>query len=186
MAENETKAKKLRSGDFRVTIKDEDLIWTDRKRRTIFALPWSFTKYSLTPSRLFIKRGFFTVREEEVRLYRISDISYQQNFLERIGNTGTLKIVSSDATIPEITLEHIKRARKVKDVISQAVEVSRRENGVHTSELIGGTGRPGKRPGAGAVPGDFDGDGIPDSDPTAFGPEIMADLNGNGIPDAEE
>jgi hypothetical protein len=152
-------------------MQDEEILWMDRKRKTIFALPWSFTKYSLTPSRLFIQTGLFTAREDEVRLYRIKDISYTQSLGERFSNTGTLHVISSDATAPDIVLEHIKNAKKVKAVLSQAVEVSRRENGVRTSEVVGS---------GGPVP-HVHGEGC-----ASLGPELAPDRNGNGIDDRLE
>jgi hypothetical protein len=161
-------AKKLKAGQIRIAMEDEEILWMDRKRKTLFALPWSFTKYSLTPSRLFIQTGLFTAREDEIRLYRIKDISYTQSLGERLGGTGTLRIVSSDASMPDILLEHIKNAKKVKAVLSQAVEVSRRENGVRTSEVVGG--------GIPPVPGNA----------ASLGPEMVPDANGNGIDDRLE
>lgn len=160
----------LKAGELRVALDEEELLWMDRKRRTVFALPWSFTKYSLTPSRLFIQTGFLTSHEDEIRLYRIKDISYSQSLTERIAGTGTLHIVSSDASTPQVLLHHIKNAKKVKAVLSQAVEVSRRENGVHTSEVVGGNG-PHHHPGDGC---------------RSHGPELAPDRNGNGIDDRLE
>lgn len=34
----------LKNGEFGVDMKEEKILWTDRKRHTIFALPISFTK----------------------------------------------------------------------------------------------------------------------------------------------
>mgnify|MGYP000064782610 FL=1 len=51
-----------------------NIVWKDRKR-TLFGLPWSFTKYSLSDDRLFISTGFLSTKEDEVRLYRIMDIT---------------------------------------------------------------------------------------------------------------
>ena len=161
---------KMRPGDINVTMDEEPILWFDRKRVTIFALPWSFTKYELTPSRLIICTGLLTQSEEEIRLYRIKDVSYSQSLGERIGGTGTLRILSTDATVPQLDLKHIKNARKVKDVISQAIEVSRRENGVRTSELIGG-----QPTGQSNADNDNDGDSL--------GPDLVADFDGNTMSD---
>lgn len=170
--EAEMQEKNIKNGEIRVTLKEETPIWADRKRKTIFALPWSFTRYILTPSKLIIETGFFTRKIEEVRLYRIRDVSYTQSLCERIGGTGTIKLISSDATVPEIELKHVKKAKQVKDVISQAIEVSRRENGVRTSEVVGAA--------------------APVHDPhchgghESLGPELVPDFNHNGVDDRTE
>lgn len=48
---------KLRAGEFKMKADKEDPVWSDRKRLTIFALPISFTIYTLTPSRIAIQKG---------------------------------------------------------------------------------------------------------------------------------
>ena len=129
---------KLKAGQINVEIEKEETLWFDRKRVTIFALPWSFTKYTLTETKLLVEEGFFTKREEEVKLYRVADISYSQTFWERIGKTGSLVITSNDATMPRLVLKHIKNAKTIKEVISKTIDAARKNNGVRTSEMVGG------------------------------------------------
>lgn len=144
---------KIKAGTINVDVPKEKTIWFDRKRVTIFALPWSFTKYTLTENKLIVEKGLFTQTEDEIKLYRISDISYEQTLLERIGNTGTLIVKSTDVTLPELRLEHIKNAKQIRDVLSQAIDAARKNNGVRAAEMVGnGPMR------------DLDGDGVPDVD----------------------
>ena len=95
-----------------------EIIWTDKKRIWC-GLPWTFTRYSLSPDRLYIKRGIFTIREDEVRLYRIRDISLRQSFLQRIFSLGTVNISSSDSTMGNFQLVNIKGSRDVKEMLSE-------------------------------------------------------------------
>ena len=162
---------KLKNGEMRVTMGTEELLWKDRKRLPLFGLPWTFTSYQLTPSKLTIKTGLFTQREDEIRLYRVKDISYTQTLIERLWNTGTLHVVSVDASVPHMDLKSIKNAKKVKDVLSQVVEEARRANGVRTSEIIGNGGV---------------GLGVPSPHNDSFGPELLPDTDGDGIPDCDE
>ena len=46
-----------------------DILWKDRKRILFLGLPWSFTRYSVSKDRFFISKGFFSVKDDEVRLY---------------------------------------------------------------------------------------------------------------------
>ena len=69
-------------------------IWSDRKR--IFCgLPWTFTTYTLTSDRLFIETGVLGKHEDEVRLYRILDISLSRSFSQRIFGLGTIHCCSA-------------------------------------------------------------------------------------------
>ena len=130
-------SEKMKAGTIKSEVPTENILWYDRKRVTIFALPWSFTKYTLTESKLIVDTGLLNTHEEEIKLYRVTDISYSQNFWERIGKTGTIKILSNDTSTPEITLLHVKNAKNVKDVISQEVEKARHKNGVRAAEMVG-------------------------------------------------
>ena len=49
---------------------DINYIWTDKKR-SIFGLPISFTRYFLTETKLITRKGFLSVEEDEIELYRV-------------------------------------------------------------------------------------------------------------------
>lgn len=127
---------KLKSGGFTVSVEEEELLWTDRRR--ILGLPISFTRYSLTPSKLLVNTGLVNLKEEEVRLYRIRDLRLSQSFGQRLFGVGSICVESSDASVPHLDLIKVKNPRKVKDVLSQAVEESRRKNGIRTTEVMNG------------------------------------------------
>ena len=69
-------------------------VWKDRKR-TLFGLPWSFTRYYLTEDKLIIETGFLSRREEEIRLYRILDITLQRPFAQRLFGLGTVHLCTA-------------------------------------------------------------------------------------------
>ena len=58
-------------------------VWQDRKH-TLFGLPWSFTRYRLDEERLYIVTGFFNNTEDEIRLYRITDITLKRSFGQKL------------------------------------------------------------------------------------------------------
>ncbi|MBQ8510514.1 MAG: PH domain-containing protein [Clostridia bacterium] len=116
---------------------EEKFIWKDRKR-IFFGLPWSFTRYMLEEEKLIIDKGFFTRSEDEIRLYRIMDISLKRSFWERLFGLGTIHCCSGDKTSPEFDILHIKEPRRVKDMLSDMVEVKRMERRIGMRELIDG------------------------------------------------
>lgn len=113
--------------------KTNNYLWKDRKR-PFCGLPLSFTKYMLTEDRLFISRGIFTLREDEVRLYRIVDVSLEMNFIQRIFRVGTIKCCSADKTLGDFKLEHIKKPREVKELLSGTIESERMKKRVYSKE----------------------------------------------------
>ena len=58
------------------------IVWSDRKR-IAFGLPWTFTKYTLTKEKLLIHTGMLNTQEDEVRLYRIMDVTLRRSLWNR-------------------------------------------------------------------------------------------------------
>ncbi len=111
------------------------IVWKDRKR-IVFGLPWTFTKYSLTKEKLFIQTGVFNLKEEEVRLYRIMDVTLRRSFWERLFGLGTIHCCSADKSSPEFDILHIKKSADVKNMLSDMIEVERSEKRVSSREFM--------------------------------------------------
>lgn len=112
-----------------------NIVWKDRKR-TLFGLPWSFTKYSLSDDRLFISTRFLSTKEDEVRLYRIMDISLKRTLGQRIFGLGTIKCCSADKTLGDFEIKNIKKSKDVKELLSEMVENERNRKKVTSREFI--------------------------------------------------
>lgn len=113
----------------------QEIIWKDRKR-TLFGLPLSFTVYSLDKERLFIKTGFLSVKEDEVRLYRITDISLKRSLGQRIFGVGTISCASADKTLGDFEIKSVKRSKEIKEMLSDLVEQQRDEKRVSSREFF--------------------------------------------------
>ena len=114
-----------------------EIKWKDRKR-IIFGLPWTFTKYSLTEDRLFISTGLLSTKEDEVRLYRIQDLTVTRSLSQRIFGMGTILVNSSDKTLGDFEIKNIKNVMDVKEQLSALVEIQRDQKRVYTRENISG------------------------------------------------
>ena len=57
-------------------------LWKDRKR--FLGMPLSFTRYAMSEDRLFLSVGFFSIRDDEILLYRIRDITLTRTLWQRI------------------------------------------------------------------------------------------------------
>lgn len=109
--------------------------WKDRKR-IIFGLPWTFTRYRLTEDKLIVSTGLFSIKEEELRLYRIMDITLNRTLGDRLWGLGTIHLCSSDKTTPELDIKRICRSEEVKEMLSDMVEAARKKNRVSAREFM--------------------------------------------------
>jgi len=110
-------------------------VWQDRKR-IIFGLPWSFAKYTLTDEKLIIETGMLRRNEEEVRLYRIMDVTLQRSLRDRIWGLGTIHCCSADKSTPEFDIKRIREPKKVRDMLSDMVEQQRELKRVSSREFM--------------------------------------------------
>ena len=114
---------------------EQNLVWKDRKR-VWCGLPWTFTKYELSNDKLVVKTGFFNQNQDEVRLYRILDLSLKRSLLQRIFGLGTIKCHSVDKTLKNFDIINIKDAEHVKNQLSDLIEEARRANRVSSREFM--------------------------------------------------
>ncbi len=109
-------------------------LWKDRKR--YLGMPLSFTRYSLSEDRLFTSVGFLNIRDDEVLLYRIRDIDTRRSLWQRIFGVGTVTVISSDKTMPNMVLKNIKDPMFVKELIHQQVEEVKIKRRVRVGEIM--------------------------------------------------
>ena len=129
----------------------KEIVWSDRKR-IIFGLPWTFTKYTLTKEKLLVESGILNKDEEEIRLYRIMDMTLKRSLWQRMFGLGTIHCCTADKSSPEIDIQWIKDSANVKELLSDLVEQERMEKRVSSREFFSD----------GDVDGDLDGDGESD------------------------
>ena len=112
-----------------------EIIWKDRMH-PFMGLPLSFTKYELTEQKLIINTGVLNVKEEEVRLYRFVDITLHQSLGQRILGVGNLHCMTTDRSSGDFTIELIRKPKKVKELLSDAIEAERERNRVSVREFM--------------------------------------------------
>ena len=111
------------------------VVWQDRKR-IIFGLPWTFTKYVLTKEKLLIQTGILSTKEEEVRLYRIMDVTLRRSLAQRMFGLGTIHCCSADKSTPEFDIKWIPDSSAVKEKLSDLVEAERMAKRVSSREFM--------------------------------------------------
>ncbi len=111
------------------------IIWNDRKR--YMGMPLSFTRYGLSEDRLFLSIGLLSVRDEEILLYRVRDISTRRSLWQRLFGVGNITVLSSDKTMPTLLMKNVKDPLMVKELIHDHVEAAKLKNRIRISEVNG-------------------------------------------------
>ncbi|MBQ6719262.1 MAG: PH domain-containing protein [Oscillospiraceae bacterium] len=112
-----------------------EYLWKDRKR--YFGLPLSFTRYALSEDRIFISVGFLNIKDDEVLLYRVRDIDTARSLWQRLFGVGTVTVMSSDKTMPNLVLKNIKDPIFVKELLHKQVEEMKIKRRVRVGEIMG-------------------------------------------------
>ena len=112
-----------------------EYLWKDRKR--YFGMPLSFTRYALSEDRLFMSVGFLSIKDDEVLLYRVRDIDLERHLFQRLFGVGTVTVMSSDKSMPNLVLKNIKDPVMVKELIHKQVEEMKIKRRVRVGEIMG-------------------------------------------------
>ena len=103
---------------------EESVLWSGKPYATMG------TRYELTSQRLRIFRGVFSRQLEEIDLVRVRDTEVTQNLGERAFNVGDVKILSSDASKPEVVLNNVREPFEVRETIRKAYLAEQKRRGL--------------------------------------------------------
>jgi len=101
---------------------------------------WKFielrsTAYSLSTQRIKVEAGVLSKQYDQVELYRVKDTVLSRTLVQRMLGLGTIKMITSDPSQPELTFPSIPDADQVRELIRQNVERMRRLRGVRELDV---------------------------------------------------
>ncbi|MBS0191913.1 MAG: PH domain-containing protein [Phycisphaerales bacterium] len=101
---------------------------------------WKFielrnTDYILTTQRIKIEQGVLSKQFDQVELYRVKDTVLTRTLLQRMLGLGSIKMITSDPSQPELVLPSISDSDRVRELIRQNVERMRRLRGVRELDV---------------------------------------------------
>lgn len=123
----------------KLLVEEEEILWKDRKR--FLGIPCTFTKYSISDDRLYLKTGFFKSETNEILLYRILDIKTKRTLGQKLFGVGTVTLYSADQSNRTLDLVNIKHPEKLHKYLSKLIEKERIERGIAGREITGSASR---------------------------------------------
>lgn len=138
-----------------IKIGPEEEIWSGRPSQWVNVVPfllcvliipipyaiWRWlavrcTRYTLTTQRLRHTHGILSRHHDDMELYRVKDVTVSEPFIQRMVGLGSVKLVTSDATTPEMTLPAISEPLTVLEAVREQVETLRRSRGVREFDVV--------------------------------------------------
>ena len=111
------------------------MLWRERKRIWC-GFPWTFTVYSFDEERIFVDTGFFNKKQDEIRMYRVLDITVTRKFGQRIFGMGSIQLKTSDKTMGDFEIKNIKKVMDVKMQLSDLIEANREKKRITGREFM--------------------------------------------------
>ena len=87
-------------------------------------------KFRVTSTVIEYERGLFSKRIDVLQLWRIKDVVYKQNLVDRILGIAHLEIVSADATNPDFEIVGMPASRQLFENLRDAIEIQRQAKNV--------------------------------------------------------
>ena len=91
----------------------------------------------MSEDRLFLSVGFLNIKDDEVLLYRVRDIDSERSLFQRLFGVGTITVMSSDKSMPNLVLKNVKDPVFVKELIHKQVEEMKIRRRVRVGEIMG-------------------------------------------------
>ena len=82
-----------------------------------------------------------SIKEEEIQLYRITDITLKCSLWQRLFKLGTIHCCSGDRTTPEFDIKDVKNASKTKEMLSKQIEIRRDVKNISPKEILDSASR---------------------------------------------
>ncbi|RQG93264.1 PH domain-containing protein [Natrarchaeobius halalkaliphilus] len=85
---------------------------------------WTNTRYVITSSELYKKRGVISRDVTQFRLERVQNTSLSQSVLGRTLGYGDLTVYTAGSGDPELTFEHVPRPEHASSILSDQLALS--------------------------------------------------------------
>lgn len=87
-------------------------------------------KFRVTTTVIEWERGVLSKRIDVLQLWRIRDVVYKQNLVDRILGIAHVEIVASDATTPDLEIVGLPASRQLFEQIRDSIEIQRQSKNV--------------------------------------------------------
>ena len=75
------------------------------KALDLFALPFTFTVYTVAEDMITVAEGFLNKKENDCYMYKVQDVELLESLPQRIFGLGTVRCYTGDTTNPTLLVQ---------------------------------------------------------------------------------
>jgi hypothetical protein len=87
-------------------------------------------RFRVTSSVIEFERGLFSKRIDVLQLWRVRDVVYKQNLVDRILGIAHVEIVAQDTTNPDLEIVGLPASRQLFEQLRDSIEIQRQAKNV--------------------------------------------------------
>ncbi|MBN2295680.1 MAG: PH domain-containing protein [Pirellulales bacterium] len=91
--------------------------------------------YRLTSQRFFHEKGILRHTTDLIEVIDMDDITFEQTLIDRMVGVGSIRIVSSDRSHPELLIDGIENVKEVAAKLHDARHAERLRRGLHIESI---------------------------------------------------
>lgn len=92
-------------------------------------------RYRLTTQRFFHESGILVHTTDLIEVIDMDDITYRQTLIDRLMGVGTIRIVSSDRSHPDLSIAGIENVQDVAAMLHNTRHAERVRRGLHIEQI---------------------------------------------------
>ena len=92
-------------------------------------------RYEITTQRIIHRSGILLRSVDRIEMIDIDDVTYQQGPIQTLMNVGTIQLLSSDTSHPNLRMPGISNVSNVANMIDDARRMERRKRGIHIERI---------------------------------------------------
>jgi len=88
-------------------------------------------RFRVTNTVIEYERGMFSKRIDVLQLWRVRDVVYKQNLVDRILGIAHVEVVAQDATNPDLEIVGMPASRQLFEQLRDSIEIQRQAKNVY-------------------------------------------------------
>jgi membrane protein YdbS with pleckstrin-like domain len=88
-------------------------------------------RFRVTSTAIEWERGMLSKRIDVLQLWRIKDVAYKQNLVDRILGIAHVEVIATDATTPDLEITGMPASRQLFEHLRDSIEIQRQANNVY-------------------------------------------------------